>query len=151
VYRFILGLLGTVVGLTVLLGLKTPNGRPADVVADAPREPAPGEPAPGEPAPGQPPPSPRPAGGDGASARRVIVGLAYPARDYGMVQVKVAMTGRHIDDVLVLRMSNRPANAPARLRQEALTKQTADLSVVSGATYTSQAYMRSLQSALARA
>jgi uncharacterized protein with FMN-binding domain len=143
VHRFILGLLGTVVGTTVLLGLKAPNGRPADAVAGATREAAPDAPAETTAAAGT--------ARDGAPARRMIVGVAYPARDYGTVQVKVAMTGQHIDDILVLRMSNRPADAPARLRREALTKQTANLSIVSGATYTSQAYMRSLQSALAKA
>jgi uncharacterized protein with FMN-binding domain len=143
VHRFILGLLGTVVGTTVLLGLKAPNGQPTDVVAAAPRPADPDQPA----------PSSAPAGNAqaGRPARRMIVGVAYPARDYGSVQVKVAMTGERIDDILVLQMSNRPAGAPARLRQEALTKQTANLSIVSGATYTSQAYMRSLQSALAKA
>jgi uncharacterized protein with FMN-binding domain len=141
VHRFILGLLGTVIGTTVLLGLKAPNGRPPEVVADATR------------APDQPADPTGPAGSpqDAATTRRTIVGVAYPARDYGSVQVKVAMTGQHIDDIVVLQMSNRPANAPARLRQEALTRQTANLNIVSGATYTSQAYMRSLQSALAKA
>ena len=79
------------------------------------------------------------------------MGSPYPANDFGDVQVKVVTTGTRIDDILVVQMSNRPMNAPARLREEALARQTADLSIVSGATYTSEAYMRSLRSALARA
>jgi uncharacterized protein with FMN-binding domain len=80
-----------------------------------------------------------------------VLGDPFPAKDFGDVQVRVVLTGSHIDDVQVVRMSNRPRNAPARLREEALAKQSAKLSIVSGATYTCEAYMRSLQSALDRA
>jgi uncharacterized protein with FMN-binding domain len=45
-------------------------------------------------------------------------------------------------------MSNRPRNAAQRLREQALAKQSANLTNVSGATYTCDAYMQSLQSAL---
>jgi uncharacterized protein with FMN-binding domain len=71
-------------------------------------------------------------------ATLTIVGTAFAAKGYGSVQVQVVMTGAHLDDVQVLKMSNRPLNAPAKLRQEALTKQSAQLTNVSGATYTSQ-------------
>jgi uncharacterized protein with FMN-binding domain len=37
-----------------------------------------------------------------------------------------------------------------KLRQEALTAQSADIATVSGATYTSEAYQQSLQGALDR-
>jgi uncharacterized protein with FMN-binding domain len=65
--------------------------------------------------------------------------------------VKVVVTGKHIDDIIVVQMSNRPRNAPSLLRAEALAEQSADnLTNVSGATYTVDAYVRSLQSALAK-
>jgi uncharacterized protein with FMN-binding domain len=42
------------------------------------------------------------------------------------------------------------AAAIPKLRQEALTAQSADIATVSGATYTSEAYQQSLQGALDR-
>ena len=80
------------------------------------------------------------------------MGDAFPARDFGDVQVKVVLTGDHIDDIIVVQMSNRPRKAPSLLRAEALAEQSADnLTNISGATYTSEAYVRSLRSALAKA
>jgi len=166
--RIILGLLGTVIGTAVLVGLKAPGGRLVDVVAGAPLDPGAGSPG-GEATTGVPvttattkPARPRASSTATATRRpsarvittpaapksRSILGDAFPARDFGDVQVRVVMTGTHIDDIVVVQMSNRPRNAPARLREEALTRQSAQLTNVSGATYTCQAYMRSLQSAL---
>jgi uncharacterized protein with FMN-binding domain len=167
VRRIILGLLGTVIGTAVLVGLKAPGGRIVDVVAAGRLDPGAGtdtpEPTsritvtstPSKPARPHTPtttsrrPPTRTTTTTAAAARtRSILGDAFPARDFGEVQVRVVLTGSHIDDVVVVQMSNRPRNAPDRLRQEALTKQSANLTNISGATYTSQAYMRSLQSAL---
>ena len=173
--RVILGVLGTVLGTAVLIGLRMPHGRPAGAVAEAPLDPAAGAGDQGRPAgtptagpssdrPGATKPPARPGGSrpgattgpatrtrTAAPVTRTILGGAFPARDFGDVQVRVILTGTHIDDIQVVQMSNRPRNAPALLRQEALARQSANLSNVSGATYTCQAYMRSLQSALDRA
>ncbi|MEU8075264.1 FMN-binding protein [Catellatospora citrea] len=81
-------------------------------------------------------------------AARTINGTAVPAKDFGNVQVQIVVTGRHIDDIKVLQMSNRPRNSATVLRQEALAAQSANIANVSGATYTSNAYRQSLQAAI---
>jgi uncharacterized protein with FMN-binding domain len=74
---------------------------------------------------------------------------------WGMVQVAVTVSGDRIVDVETLdiplgdRRSQRiNERAEPILREEALARNSADIDVVSGATYTSQAYAFSLQSAL---
>ena len=74
---------------------------------------------------------------------------------WGDVQVAVIVEGDDIIDVETLavptddRKSERiNSSAEPILREEAMTYDTADVSVVSGATYTSEAYATSLQSAL---
>ncbi len=74
---------------------------------------------------------------------------------WGDVQVAITVEGDDIIDVETLavptgdRHSQRiNANAEPILREEAIASDSADVSVVSGATYTSEAYATSLQSAL---
>lgn len=74
---------------------------------------------------------------------------------YGHVQVRVTLHGRSIRDVAVVDMATtnpisryRSRAAVARLRGEVLSGQDAGVDVVTGATYTSTAYLHSLQSAL---
>ncbi len=168
--RVIVALLGATFGTALLIGAKAYTG-PADssIVVDGSLDPLASGSMPaesGQPsAPASVSPNPAATSAPAASAptgsaptstppkptTRTIVGTAFAARNYGSVQVQVVMTGTHIDDVQVVKMSNRPLNAPAKLRQEALAKQSAQLTNVSGATYTSQAYMQSLQSALSKA
>ena len=155
--RVILWLVGTAIGTTVLVGVKAaPGTLPFDRSAEAPLDPA----ASGTPIPAitrttAPSPSaktPTRSRTTTAPVTRTIVGDAFPARDFGDVQVKVVLTGDHIDNIIVVQMSNRPRKAPSLLRAEALAEQSADnLTNISGATYTSEAYVRSLRSALAKA
>lgn len=77
---------------------------------------------------------------------------------YGPVQVQVTMVGHRITDVTALqlpsgnqRSSEIAGFAAPELRKEALSAQSAHIDSVSGATYTSQGYITSLQSALDRA
>ncbi|MEU1290455.1 FMN-binding protein [Kitasatospora sp. NPDC005856] len=77
---------------------------------------------------------------------------------YGPVQVQVTLAGSRITAVDVVRYPNserrdREINSSALpvLNQEAIAAQSARIDVVSGATYTSDGYVRSLQSALDRA
>lgn len=169
--RFVLALLGTVMGATLLVGIKAqgPSGRTEQTVADAadarssaatrsttrPSASGPGatpsstrRPSSTRSPSKSPTKAPTKSPTKAPPAARTILGDAVPARNYGDVQVRIVVTGTHLDDVQVVQMSNRPRNAPTLLRQEALAKQSANLSNVSGATYTSQAYMQSLQSAL---
>ncbi|AEM85281.1 FMN-binding protein [Streptomyces violaceusniger] len=77
---------------------------------------------------------------------------------YGPVQVAVTLSHGRITAVKALRTpSDRPRSqqiasyAVPRLTQEALNAQSAHIDAVSGATYTSEGYTRSLQSALDKA
>jgi len=77
---------------------------------------------------------------------------------WGPVQVQIAVTGGEITDVTTLQHpSGNPrdeeinAYALPVLRESALSAQSADFDLVSGATVTSQGYVGSLQSALDQA
>ena len=74
---------------------------------------------------------------------------------YGVVQVQVTFQNGQITDVATLQApsDNRhsadiSSYATPQLRSEALSAQSAQINTVSGATYTSEAYTQSLQSAL---
>lgn len=73
---------------------------------------------------------------------------------YGQVQVKITLADGKITDVTAVQLpsggrsgSISQSVAPI-LRGEAISAQSASIDTVSGATYTSQAYAQSLQSAL---
>ncbi|MFD3912346.1 FMN-binding protein [Streptomyces sp. NPDC058603] len=77
---------------------------------------------------------------------------------YGTVQVAATVQGGKLTDVKVVQVpsgSGRDqqitAYAVPRLTQEALTAHSAHIDAVSGASYTSQGYIQSLQSALDKA
>ena len=79
----------------------------------------------------------------------------YMQYRYGDIQLKVFVTGNRITDIkTVVDDANDPQsyqineNAIPQLRQQALQAQSSNIDGVSGATYTSQAYVDSLQSAL---
>jgi uncharacterized protein with FMN-binding domain len=96
-------------------------------------------------------------GSSTAKGQRTVTG-AVESTQYGPVQVQVAVSGGRITDVRAVqlpgadnpRSSQISAFAGPQLRQEALTAQSASVHVVSGATYTSQGYQASLQSALSQ-
>lgn len=74
---------------------------------------------------------------------------------YGPVQVQVTVSDGKITDVAALQLpqddghSARISSAvEPMLRSEVLSAQSADIQTISGATYTSEAYQSSLQSAL---
>jgi uncharacterized protein with FMN-binding domain len=77
---------------------------------------------------------------------------------YGNVQVSVSIQNGTITNVTALHLTNLnsysvavSSNAAPILRSEVLAAQSARVSSVSGATYTSYGYLTSLQSALDRA
>lgn len=77
---------------------------------------------------------------------------------YGPVQVRATITGGKLTDVTVLQVPDNGRYedqivtiALPMLRSEALSKQSANIDIVSGATFTSQGYSQSLQSALDQA
>ena len=77
---------------------------------------------------------------------------------YGVVQVAVTITGRHIDSVKFLQLTafdqhSQDINSQAApiLLQETMSAQSGKVDTISGATYTSEGYLQSLQSALDQA
>lgn len=81
-------------------------------------------------------------------------GLLIETR-YGTVQVQVVLTDGVITDVTAVKLPDSSdtsveisARAAPVLREEVLAAQSAAVSNVSGATYTTQAYLGSVQSAL---
>jgi len=77
---------------------------------------------------------------------------------YGTVQVRVTLQGTQITDVTPLQMpvdrqysAELSQQAAPLLLQEVLQAQSAQINILSGASYTSESYAQSLQSALDKA
>jgi len=77
---------------------------------------------------------------------------------YGTVQVRVTLRGSQITDVTPLQMpfdhqrsQEISQQAQPLLLQEVLQAQSAQIDIIGGATYTTESYAQSLQSALAKA
>ena len=150
-------LVATLAGLGLLAGFRTTTGQ---AVATSPSTASPPDPTTGT----TPPASAPPNGGTSATpsttastARRTVDGTDVAHR-FGDVQVRVTLQGSKIVDVQALVLpSDRERSAEIsdyagpRLRQEALRAQSANIDLLSGATYTSDSYQQSLQSALDRA
>jgi uncharacterized protein with FMN-binding domain len=92
-----------------------------------------------------------------APAQRTFVGDDVP-NQYGDVQVQITVRGNLLVDVGPLQMPSShqrsqeiSQQAAPLLRQEALQAQSAQIDLLSGATFTSESYAQSLQSALDRA
>jgi uncharacterized protein with FMN-binding domain len=92
-----------------------------------------------------------------ASASRTVTSDAVGTR-YGNVQLKVTIAGGKITDITPVQLPQMDPKSYAissyaapLLRQSALAKQSADIDIVSGATYTSEGYKAALQSALDKA
>ena len=85
---------------------------------------------------------------------RTALGPAIPLA-HGLVQVQVTCVGTRIVNIVAVQLPHDNTHswddsqhAAAVLRTEVLSKQRTDLDVVSGATYTSKAYLESLNAAL---
>lgn len=88
---------------------------------------------------------------------RTVTGDAIDTR-FGPVQVRITLSGKKITKVDVLQYPSEGARdmeissaALPELNQEAIAAQSAQIDAVSGATFTSDGYTRSLQSALDKA
>ncbi|MFH8385906.1 FMN-binding protein [Kitasatospora sp. NPDC018058] len=145
----------TAAGVVLLLSLKPHEAAgPAPVISSGSGSTDSGS-AGSSPAPSAPSASPAPASSGGAT--RKVSGDTVNTR-YGPVQVQVTLAGSRITTVDVVKYPtqdrrDREINSSAlpMLNQEAISAQSAQIDVVSGATYTSDGYVRSLQSALDRA
>jgi uncharacterized protein with FMN-binding domain len=99
------------------------------------------------------------AGSSGSSGAKngTFTGTAE-SNPYGNVQVQAVISGGKLTNVNVLQVPDRSGYedqivqiAIPELKSEALSAQNANIDVVSGATFTSQGYAESLQSALDQA
>ncbi|MFI6406603.1 FMN-binding protein [Streptomyces sp. NPDC050548] len=101
--------------------------------------------------------SPAPSGsasGKAVTGTKTVTGETAQTR-WGPVQVKITVTNGKITDVTAVQSpSDNPRDqeinsyALPQLKSEALAAQSASIDTVSGATYTSDGYRQSLQSAL---
>jgi len=160
----------TLLGLVALATFKSSPGVPGKSAAALPGKrsavgapPPRGITPPAPPAPGSTPTTggTSPATGTTPSTRagavRTIDGDPFDNR-YGTVQVRVTLRGTQITGITALQMPfdrQRSAEisqqAEPLLQQEVLQAQSAQIDIVGGASYTSQSYAQSLQSALDRA
>jgi uncharacterized protein with FMN-binding domain len=108
-------------------------------------------------APRAPAASPAPGGGGTSLSNGTVTGSTVQTR-FGPVQVQVTIAGGKLTEITALQLPfDRQRSAEISqivepmLRSEALTAQSAQIDLISGATYTSDAYARSLQSALDQA
>jgi uncharacterized protein with FMN-binding domain len=128
-----------------------PAGGPGTV--SAPPGTTPGVPAPGSTASGAPKPTSGPTATKTTAAppaSRTITGTAYAAKDFGSMQVRIVVTGTHIDSISTIKVSNRPGSTVSTLTPLALSAQAVPTKNVSGATYSSNAWKQSLQSAISQ-
>ena len=149
---------GTVVGVAAVLAYPTHRLRLV-----IPSQGAPGRAT--QPA-SRPPASQPPAGPPGATATSVPAASPSGERQatgadtpypYGDLAVRVTVTGSRITGIAVARIQETDGRsvmidqqAIPMLRQQVLAAQSTNIDGVSGATYTSQAYVDSVQSALDR-
>jgi uncharacterized protein with FMN-binding domain len=145
----------TIVGLAAITGYRV-SPQPLGAVAAVPPTPSPSPPA--TPTPDAPPatpaasPSPSPAAVSGS-----FTGSDFPNR-FGDVVVRVVITNGHLSDVQAVQLPSDRARsayisqvAGPMLRSEVLQAQSANIDIISGATYTSQSYAQSVESALQQA
>jgi FMN-binding domain len=154
--RLILAVAGTIAGLIALLSFRTHPG-PAAVgsLPAATLGPVPSLVTPPARTGAAPVPGPAP-----ASAGPVTVTTLGQTvhTQYDTIQVRIVTVGGQIQSVAFAKLAGDEqlsdlinAHAGPLLLQRTLTAQSADIDAVSGATYTSDAYRESLQSALDQA
>ncbi|PTT17413.1 FMN-binding protein [Microbacterium sp. HMWF026] len=170
--RIVYALMATVTGLVLLFSYRTSlEPEPASALADAPTA---GGAAVAPPTTGTPSESASPAPSSAASSSASAAPAATPSSSsgladgtwtgqaantrYGPVQVRITVSGGTITDVQVPQYpseSGRDQQINSRalpiLVQQTMTAQSAQVDMVSGATYTSTGYRTSLQSALDQA
>jgi uncharacterized protein with FMN-binding domain len=142
--RALLAVVTTVIGLVLLLSFK-----PHDVTGAAQ--------PPAALAQTQTSATPAPTSTQQSAGARTVDGDAADTR-WGPVQVQISVTGGKISSVQVLQAPNENRRdieinntALPILQDETMSAQSAQIDSVSGATYTSDGYIQSLQSAIDRA
>jgi uncharacterized protein with FMN-binding domain len=159
--RAVLALGGTVAGLILLLSFRSHTATPAAAAVPEPKTSTPPAQA-SMPAPATSKASVKPtamagSGSTGMTAPTVVTGDVISS-PYGPSQVAVTLTAGKITKVTILQHTDDGAmsqqiDGPAlpKLVNETLAAQSAMIDAVSGASYTSAGYIKSLQSALDKA
>jgi uncharacterized protein with FMN-binding domain len=158
--RILLSVIGTIAGLVALLSFKT-HGQPLASAGELPSAGLPGtsgtSTSTSTSTATASPPTSSTAPTHTSSAPRTFVGAAITTQ-YGVVQVKVSVAGGKIANVSFVQLTafdghSQDINSQAApiLLQETLAAQSAHIDTVSGASYTTDGYVQSLQSALDRA
>ena len=161
--RIILSVTGTVAGLIALLSFKTEThpvagtaALPSAAIGAQSSSSTTATPTPGSSttAAGTPTASPSTSA---APASESYLGSSVTTR-YGVIQVKVTVRAKKITNVSFAQLTafdgrSQQINSDAapQLLQETLSAQSANIDTVSGASYTSDGYRQSLQSALDKA
>jgi hypothetical protein len=154
--RLILAVAGTIAGLIALLSFRTHPGPaavgslPAATLGPVPSLVTPPARTGAAPGPGPAPASPGPV---------TVTTLGQTVHtQYDTIQVRIVTVGGQIRSVAFAKLAGDEqlsdlinAHAGPLLLQRTLTAQSADIDAVSGATYTSDGYRESLQSALDQA
>jgi uncharacterized protein with FMN-binding domain len=165
--RAIIAALGLIASVTLLLSLKSAPGatRPPDQVPADRRVADPsasGPPFAGGPPTGGPSPEPSAQPAPEASPSAAPDGQTFTGNsvytEFGYVTVQITVSNGRIIDVTAVEMPTDEARSAALssrvepiLRQRALSAQSANFDTASGATWTSEAYQASLQSAIVKA
>lgn len=165
--RVLLAVTATVLGVVALLSFKTHSQvstagapLPSAGLSTSPSSTSPsstGASAPPNPSTSSTAPSSAPKSASSSPVSAVFVGSAVQTQ-YGIVQVKVTVSGKRITDVSFAQLTafdgrSQRINSDAApiLLQETIQAQSAHVDSVSGASYTSAGYVQSLQSALDKA
>jgi uncharacterized protein with FMN-binding domain len=143
----------TVVGVAWLLNYKVTAHQLTAIAPVSPTQTVGNSPSPST----SPSATPSPSPSASAVLNGTFTGADFPNR-FGDVQVRVVISNKHITDVQAVQLPTDRAEsayisqqAGPWLRTEALQAQSANIDTISGATYTSQSYVQSLESALTQA
>ncbi|MGW7369032.1 FMN-binding protein [Streptomyces sp. NPDC054841] len=144
--RILLAVAGTTSAVVLLLAVKQPGTPTAGAAPQAGGAVPPAASAPAGTGPGV-----EPAGG------QTVLGDEAPTQ-YGPVQVRLTLSGGRVTAAEAVKAPSSDANsrkiaatAVPKLNKAAVAAQSARIDTVSGASYTSQGYVTSLQSALDKA
>ncbi|MFF4488393.1 FMN-binding protein [Streptomyces sp. NPDC001544] len=152
--RIVLASAATVSGMVLLLSLKPHESPGITVSASSPAPSSSASASPGGPGGSSGSGGSKGSSGSSSTGTRTATGDTVQTR-WGPVQVRITVKGGKLTEVTAVtyptenpRDQEINSYAIPQLRREALAAQSADIDTVSGATYTSEGYRQSLQSAL---
>lgn len=150
--RFLIALIGTIAGLAALLSFKSASSTAGTTATASGTTSSPSASS------GSTSKAATKTSGTGSQTSGTTLTGAVEQSPYGPTQVAVTLDGKKIVAVKVLQhtddgtMSQQiDSNALPQLTKEALTAQSGKIDAVTGASYTSAGYIKSLQSALDKA